>query len=442
MSDWIAAIDPMRPGRFISPNDGPVSFINNIINMMTQQGGPPPHGTVHLHIGTSVPFPGGPLPRELEAAIRISRDRTATQHPARTSRDDPTQSVAFIPTLTTSRWQEEARLLFGQNPHEQSQRVINSILELLVPPAMEAAKRREIEEAARQKKLNEEREAAAKAKEAARHAEEGEDALPGPSTEGEQMDGVEQSQPSDAPEVPEASASEPVPRVTTMIRNREVDITELGIDLEYLEALPEEFREEVLMQQIHQQRATAAASGQEPSEISPEFLEALPAEIRDELLQQEASERRRREREEARRRAAANGSATTTPAMSYLAPAAAQKLQNGFSHQDVQSPTLVAQYQAQQPSHMQRQHQMQQMRRHQNRARQREREERMAGEAESMRYLQGRAAEQQQQQQHMAIQLGNNAEQKTMSSRDVDSPPREVSTTRLYLGNLPRTGTS
>ncbi|KLJ12683.1 E3 ubiquitin-protein ligase HUWE1 [Blastomyces silverae] len=81
----------------------------------------------------------------------------------------------------------------------------------------------------------------------------------------------------------------------------------MDIDPEYLEALPEDIREEVIMQQLTEQRSQAAASGEEPSEINPEFLEALPPDIRDELLQQEVADRRRRERESARRNAAASG---------------------------------------------------------------------------------------------------------------------------------------
>ncbi|KAE8340946.1 hypothetical protein BDV24DRAFT_151607 [Aspergillus arachidicola] len=87
-------------------------------------------------------------------------------------------------------------------------------------------------------------------------------------------------------------------------------------------ALPEELREEVIMQQLAEQRSQAAAAGEEPSEINPEFLEALPPEIREELLQQEAADRRRRERESARRQAASGGApprAEDMDAASFLA---------------------------------------------------------------------------------------------------------------------------
>ena len=133
------------------------------------------------------------------------------------------------------------------------------------------------------------------------------------------MEGVEPSAASgpQAAHISTASA-----RVTTRIRGRDLDITGLGIDLEYLEALPEEFREEVLMQQVAEQRSQAAAAGQEPTDISREFLEALPPNIRNELLQQEAQDRRRREREEAQRQTVAEGAtaqAEEMDAASFLA---------------------------------------------------------------------------------------------------------------------------
>lgn len=166
------------------------------------------------------------------------------------------------------------------------------------------------EQEAKEQKEREEREVAEKA---ARDAEAGttdgtataegvQEQAEGDSTEA--MEGVEST--STAPAGTAASSTaQPAERIRTTLRGRELDITGMGIDLEYLEALPEELREEVLMSQVAEQRSQAAAAGQEPTDISREFLEALPPEIREELLQQEAQDRRRREREEARRRAQA-----------------------------------------------------------------------------------------------------------------------------------------
>ncbi len=109
-----------------------------------------------------------------------------------------------------------------------------------------------------------------------------------------------------------ASAAD-LPRVVTIIRGEEVDVTELGIDPDYLAALPEEFREEVIAQTVSARRSEAREAREhseiergeqgENTEVFQEFLEALPDELRMEIIQQERQERRRREREEQRRQA-------------------------------------------------------------------------------------------------------------------------------------------
>lgn len=83
-----------------------------------------------------------------------------------------------------------------------------------------------------------------------------------------------------------------------MIHGAEVDITDTGIDPEFLEALPEDMRADVVSQHLRDNRA--AETQNQPSvstEISPEFLDALPPEIRAEVIQQEAIEAARRNAE-------------------------------------------------------------------------------------------------------------------------------------------------
>jgi E3 ubiquitin-protein ligase HUWE1 len=98
-------------------------------------------------------------------------------------------------------------------------------------------------------------------------------------------------------------AAAPVERVFTVLRGSRIDITGLGIDPEFMEALPEDMREEVLYQRIRERRA--AAPPDQPSTLDPSFLDALPADIRAELLEEEAEERRRQERIAQRRAAGA-----------------------------------------------------------------------------------------------------------------------------------------
>ena len=324
----------------------PPAAITGLLNMIGQ-GGPLHIAPQHHHGGLALTM-RGPMPsggfhvHTTEGPLGQGGHRN---HDVHVARDDPSTAVAFQPAPTDRRWQEDARMLFGASYVENSQRVINSILKLLVPPAIETETRRKAEEEEQKRTMEEQRakekaeqeakekqeqqerearEAAEKAQaeaEAARVAQEIHDNIletsdettghEQPSERGEAMEGVEQTEASVESTGPEAETApqpaEPVPRVMTNIRGRELDITDLGIDLTYLDALPEEMREEVIMQQYAEQRSNAAAAGEEPSAINTEFLNALPPDIRAELLEQEAQDRRRRERDETRRRAQESG---------------------------------------------------------------------------------------------------------------------------------------
>lgn len=357
---WVHGMEPGPFPRSPLARDSPVSFVNNLIAAIGQGGpgfsaatiGGPEGGALHFHIGGG---PGGgragTIPRELQAILGL---RPPPPEAARIPRNESDQVAAFSPQHTYIRWQEEARLLFGAVHLEKAQRIINSLLRVLVPPAMAKKKREEearlllearekaIEEERRireekekaekeaqekqerqEREEQEQREAAAPAEaEAERQAAPSDTEDEGAIADGDgnAMEGIieatdpdgsgsEDEDAAEAPpsfgEGPEASASAPEDRVRTTIRGRELDITGMGVDLEYLEALPEDLREEVLMHQVALQRSQAVAAGEAPSDISREFLEALPPDIREELLQQEAQDRRRREREEERRRRAA-----------------------------------------------------------------------------------------------------------------------------------------
>lgn len=340
--------------RTILPRTGD-AFIQDLIGMIGPNAGQDIQVNIEPHLGRGL---GGQMPPMFaiqgrhggHALIDIDpgrpwRDQVGLPrwpemlpsqrfHDSRTSpNSEEAQAVEFRPIPTASRWQEEAKMLFGGKHHDKATRIINALLRVLVPPAMEAkrqhdaaeAERKAAEEKAREeekKKLEAEqaeREAREKQEREEREAKEAEEALArehseretakeseatnGPST----MQGVEPSQlaaetaeaPTVAAPAAEAEAA-PTQRITTTLRGREIDITNLGIDLEYLDALPEEMREEVIMSQFAEQRSQAAQTGEPPSEISREFLDALPPDIQRELIRQEAMERRRREQEERR----------------------------------------------------------------------------------------------------------------------------------------------
>lgn len=255
----------------------------------------------------------------------------------RQPREDPQRSAQFIPMLTTSRWLEEARMLFGKNLLTKSQPIQRWLMSELVPLAQKEEKERlrkaeeqriENERLAKEReerkaKEEEERKAreaaeAAEAAERARIDEErdnpaNDDNKPedadGHAQSSDAMEGVQISEQS--PPNPATTSEQPA-RVYTTIRGRQIDITGLDIDIEYLEALPEDFREEVISDQYQVRREQAREEGNDNSGIDPDFLEALPEEIREEIRTQEAAAQRRRERERARQEAQSNGSLPQT----------------------------------------------------------------------------------------------------------------------------------
>jgi E3 ubiquitin-protein ligase HUWE1 len=368
--DWVHAIDPISGGRML-PMDSPVTLMNAIMSAIGRDSGAvlPPGGGIQFSMHGPRGERLQAMPTRLQAILGM-RPPGTNLGATHTSRNDPSQAVTFLPVATIIRWQEESRILYGNHYFEKAQFLANPILRILVPPAIEEERQRKEEdekehhrrveaeriakeEADRLKKEQEEKDAKEQEEKDAKEKEErearetaeaeaaaaaaaatavaaaaqgteanGETTQDGgelvPTESTEPMEGVESTDPDASaadttPEQPEASSSaeagpsEQTPRVYTTIRGRQLDITDMQIDQEYLDALPEELREEVIMQQLAEQRSQQAATGEEPSEINAEFLEALPPEIREELLQQEAQDRRRREREANRRRAAENG---------------------------------------------------------------------------------------------------------------------------------------
>jgi E3 ubiquitin-protein ligase HUWE1 len=280
------------------------------------------------------------------------------------------QGREFDPLLTLQRWAEEMKILHGDFVGDRVGKLVNHVALALLPASLEALK---------QAKLQAEEEALRKAEEKAKaeevlaaqeNVEPSSDSttsttqpnqttdtpveppnstsLPGPDevqpdtmmadtvpvlADAEMADASEISRASpqvnaeaEAPlpvvETPIQSSSDPsanVPeRVTVMIHGSAVDITDTGIDPTFLEALPDDMREEVLNQHVRDQQA-ARVERPPDSQISSEFLDALPPEIRAEIIQQEALERSRRRPEESAARAPASGEPADIDPASFIA---------------------------------------------------------------------------------------------------------------------------
>ncbi|CAO3635514.1 unnamed protein product [Mucor hiemalis] len=244
----------------------------------------------------------------------------------------------FQPMSSSERWNQEARMMYGANLAEKALKLVNEILNILIPIAIEDDKKaRAEEEKKRQEQRRKDEEERRKAeeerwrleKEKRKAAQEAAQetaaaataaAAAAAASTAANASTLQTETPSNG-DVPTAEASvettvdavntsntEPVvntdttstsnteaDRTTVIIHGLPVDISETGIDVEFLEALPDDLREEVLNQ--HLRNRPAPVQPVEDDAISPEFLDALPPDIREEVLRQEAIERERRERQ-------------------------------------------------------------------------------------------------------------------------------------------------
>ncbi|CAK9787037.1 hypothetical protein CC85DRAFT_263373 [Cutaneotrichosporon oleaginosum] len=235
----------------------------------------------------------------------------------------------FEPRPTLHRWQEEMNL-FPYNSPEQVSRVVLHIINRLLPAAREASAReaerlRKEEEKIAEARLKGQLEAAAISAEAREGdlLEATSTALPesrpetsqglvpdqdvdmatddeGHDEDNEDHDEDEEEGDEDDEDVGEDEDDMPDDsnRVLIVIRGQEIDITDTGIDLEFLQALPEDMRAEVVEHHLREQNLLmpgAAANVPESSHINTEFLNALPPEIRAEVIMHESMEQARRQ---------------------------------------------------------------------------------------------------------------------------------------------------
>ncbi|KAH6996749.1 hypothetical protein EDB80DRAFT_132055 [Ilyonectria destructans] len=310
--------------------DGPMGFLGELMEFLPIMGR---NGQQAFHL--QITGPGGSRDAREFGTIRGTRNDQRRDGPAQ----EPQHAVSFSIESTLDRYQEEARMIFGPSHVAEASKLNNAIMAKLTPAAIELEKKVKVEEAETQKRLEEERKKIEEERRLAREAKEAEEKAQREKKEAEErevaervaseaaannaqiesavvqedstaMEGVEPTEPAR----PERSEAETVltsdePRVMTTIRGEEVDVTELGIDPDYLAALPEEFREEVIAQTISTRRSQAReeATTGESTEVFQEFLDALPEELRLEIAQQERQEQRRRAREDQNRQVVPTG---------------------------------------------------------------------------------------------------------------------------------------
>ncbi|OZJ01837.1 hypothetical protein BZG36_05295, partial [Bifiguratus adelaidae] len=263
----------------------------------------------------SVDIPSLLAARRPGATASTARNRSADMK-------DPLATIQeFSPMTTAERWHQEARMLFGTNMADKAFKLSNAILNALAPAAIAEEKRRkEQEEKARaERKAKEEEERRKQEEEAKRRRQEEEEAAAKKAEEDAAMTSEEQQ---GVPETSEGhgegsqSRQANNPDMTVMVNGVPIDLTGSGIDPTFLEALPEDLRQEVISQHVRER--TSQPSTNDDANISPEFLEALPPDIRQEVLQQEAMERERRNRQSRNETADSLGPSDLDPA-SFLA---------------------------------------------------------------------------------------------------------------------------
>lgn len=249
---------------------------------------------------------------------------------------------------TQGRWADEARINAGPTYQERLDNLGNHVIVVLLPAAREAAKiasekaqreakeaeekakaeqeeaelkakeeleaqqKREAEEAAERQREEEEAAIAAAAAaaqaaaQAAAAAAEAEAAAQAASQLEDTTMNAEVStssvpEPTEPtaiiPDEPVASTSNTQPppstapaRIVVMYQGQEVDITDADIDPEFLQAVPEDIRDEIIGNYVREQQRQARPSRPAEAEMDMDFLAALPADIREDVLRGQAAQ--------------------------------------------------------------------------------------------------------------------------------------------------------
>ncbi|WWC64740.1 uncharacterized protein I303_107351 [Kwoniella dejecticola CBS 10117] len=221
--------------------------------------------------------------------------RTFALHPPQNRQTQSNNAeilIEFIPIPTMQRWQEGMQLATTAR-NELTSRLVIHVINHLMPDARQRAEA----EAAKQQ-MAQEADVKAEAEEqtknlaAAASVHLPESRAPSPDAQDIAMD-------EDINPEPVEPASESLARTLISIHGQDVDITDTGIDLEFLQALPEDMRADVVEQHMreqnrHRRPADSTDIPETAHQLNAEFLEALPPEIRAEVIMQEAMETARR----------------------------------------------------------------------------------------------------------------------------------------------------
>ncbi|KAI8914398.1 hypothetical protein EDD86DRAFT_199252 [Gorgonomyces haynaldii] len=227
-----------------------------------------------------------------QISTRLARPTPpSNNHDAPAAQGDEQMKILHSHSLsfTEDRWRQAVKVIYGHVHQERASYITRLVAGVLMPAYLEEEhKRVEEEKKEAERKLQQEKEEAERKAEEERRKQEEEKAK-APVAE----------EPVPEPEEPEQVAEPAEPRVMIEINGQMVDLTGTGIDVTFLEALPDDLRQEVINEHMRARQEAQETTAQ-TSDIPAEFLEALPEEIREEVLRQERLEAERRQRDAVR----------------------------------------------------------------------------------------------------------------------------------------------
>lgn len=244
-----------------------------------------------------------------------NQSRSDSSESERPKTSDPVSVLqSFKPMSTTNRWQQDTSLVNARpvTKLDNASAFRNELHAALLGDywsAQEEQKKEQAKKEAEAKRKAEQEEEAKRSKEEEERAEREsrEAAAPAQTSDTEMVD-ASQTTTSTDPSPTEGAGEEQGERQTIPIMGRDVDITGSGMDPEFLLALPDDMRQEIVEQHLRERQAETLTRDQSATTIEPEFLAALPPEIRAEVIeeelrlrqehQQERSDRGRQQREQ------------------------------------------------------------------------------------------------------------------------------------------------
>jgi E3 ubiquitin-protein ligase HUWE1 len=231
-SHWIESIEALIGG-------GAVQLIGDIMRRPSGTGRPRLNGSA-IRLQAVGEGRREISPARIEHILDQSTPTTTQLQPANLS-NEPIAAVSFFPMLSLRRYQDEAMVISNAATSEYVAVTVNALLDAMRPSVAQDLSVGRSEESTRTAENDVARPQIAsqitnsQMNTAQAHLGENE----------EDSHGMDIT----AAPVPQSSD---VAREIISIRGQELDVTGLGIDLEFLEALPEDMREEVLTQHIRE----------------------------------------------------------------------------------------------------------------------------------------------------------------------------------------------